>query len=81
MIKISLALAALRDPSFSPQLQLDALELAYCNAFSFLDDCELPAAADAELRTRLDALLALALGINVTEMPDDQFQIADTGGH
>ena len=81
MIKISLALSALRDPSFSPQLQLDALELAYCNAFSFLFDCELPAAAGAELRKRLEALLALALGINVAVMPGDRFQIADISGH
>ena len=77
MFRISLPLSALRDENFTPQMQLDALEHAYCRAFSLLDECELPTQVDVELRRRLDALLALALGINVSLMPSDQFEITD----
>ena len=80
MFRVSLPLSALHDPSFTPQMQLDALELAYCHVFSLLDECDLPAAVDVELRRRLDALLAIALGINVTMMPSNQFVVTDVDG-
>ena len=77
MFRISLPLSALRDTSFTPQMQLDALEHAYCRAFSLLDECDLPAPVDVELRRRLDVLLALALGMDVSLMPTDQFEVTD----
>ena len=77
MFRISLPLSALRDKNFTPQMQLDALEHAYCRAFSLLDECELPTSVDVELRRRLDVLLALALGINMSMMPADQFEVTD----
>ena len=77
MFRVLLPLTTLRDPQFTPQMKLNALEQAYCNAFACLDACDLPVAQDAALRKHLDVLIAIALGIDSTGLPEEIFDVVD----